>query len=183
MTLFQYLLGASFDILPEPVRRFHTLDCELFTSGRADVTAPRGSIGAKLLSLIAGLPAPGRNVETHVRFTPLPRSREFWRRNFAGRRYQSVMEATCDGRLIEHFGPFDLCFDLAASPDGLRWSLAEWRLLKIPLPRFTKPIIDCMEAGEGSRFTFDIDVVFPIIGPVVHYHGALVETVETAPAA
>ena len=131
-TLFQKLLGARFDILPEPVRRFHTLERELFTSGRADVTAPPRVLGASLLSLVAGLPAPGRDVETHVRFTPLSRGREYWRRNFAGRRYQSVMEAARDGRLIEHFGPFDLYFDLAASPEGLRWSLSDWRLLKIP---------------------------------------------------
>lgn len=180
-TLFQNLLGSTFDLLPEPVRRFHTLEHELFSGGRSDVTAPPRSLGALLLSLVAGLPARGRNVETYVRFSPLSRGREYWRRDFSGRRYQSVMEASRDGRLIEHFGPFDLYFDLAASPDGLRWSLSGWRLLKIPLPRFTKPAIECMEAADGTRFTFDIDVVFPIIGHVVHYRGVLDETPEAAP--
>jgi hypothetical protein len=174
-TLFRKLLGSDFELLPEPVRRFHTLERERFTSGRSDVTAPKRSPGALLLSLVAGLPAPGLDVETRVRFSPLPQGREYWRRDFAGRRYQSVMEAARDGRLIEHFGPFDLFFDLAASPDGLHWSLSEWRLLRIPLPRFTKPTIECLESGEGLRFMFDIDVVFPIVGRVVHYSGALEE--------
>jgi len=87
-TLFQSLLGASFDSLPEPVRRFHTLERELFTGGRSTITRPK-SLGAMLLAKIAGLPAPGENVETFVRFSPLPGGREYWRRDFAGRRYQS----------------------------------------------------------------------------------------------
>jgi predicted DCC family thiol-disulfide oxidoreductase YuxK len=180
-TLFQNLLGPGFDLLPEPVRRLHMLDRELFTGGRADVTAPRFSIGAALLSLVAGLPAPGRNVEAYVRFSPLSGGREFWRRDFAGRRYRSVMEAAKDGRLIEHFGPFDLYFDLAATRGGLRWRLSEWRFLKIPLPSLTTPRIDCFEGADGDRFTFDIDVQFPIVGTVVHYRGALVETPSAAP--
>ncbi len=181
-TLFQRLLGAAFDGLPEPVRRFHTLEHELFSGGRSDVAAPPRSLGALLLSLGAGLPAPGGNVETYVRFSPLSRGREYWRRDFAGRRYRSVMEAARDGRLIEHFGPFDLYFDLAASPEGLRWSLSDWRLLKVPLPRFTKPAIECLEAANGARFTFDIDVVFPIVGHVVHYRGVLDAAPEAAPS-
>jgi predicted DCC family thiol-disulfide oxidoreductase YuxK len=180
-TLFQNLLGASFEILPEPVRRFHVLERELFTRGRSDVTAPQRSLGAMLLSFVAGLPAPGQGVETYVRFSPLSRGREYWRRDFAGRRYHSVMEAARDGRLIEHFGPFDLYFDLCAAPDGLRWSLSDWRFLKMPLPRFTKPTIECFEAVDGEQFTFDIDVVFPVVGPVVHYRGALEEAPEAAP--
>ena len=123
----------------------------------------------------------GKNVETYVRFSPLSDNREFWRRDFSGRRYQSVMEAAPDRRLIEHFGPFDLYFDLSASPAGLRWSLSEWRLFKIPLPEFTKPAIECLEAAEGETFTCDIDVVFPIIGSVVHYSGSLREAPEAAP--
>lgn len=180
-TLFKDLLAERFGLLPAPVRRFHTLDREIFTSGRAKISAQGRGLGAEMLAYVAGLPAPGENVETHVRFTPLSGEREFWRRDFAGRRYESVMQAAPDGRLIEHFGPFDLYFDLTASPVGLRWSLAEWRLLKIPLPRATTPMIECFESAEGERFAFDIDVVFPIVGHVVHYSGSLAETPEDAP--
>ncbi|WP_255608264.1 DUF4166 domain-containing protein [Methylosinus sp. Sm6] len=180
-TLFRELLAERFDLLPAPVRHFHTLKRELFTGGRAKVSTKSRSLGTALLSFVAGLPATGENVETHVRFTPLPGKREFWRRDFAGRCYESVMQAAPDGRLIEHFGPFDLYFDLTASPAGLRWSLAEWRLLKIPLPRATTPMIECFESAEGERFAFDIDVVFPIVGHVVHYKGSLTETPEDAP--
>lgn len=180
-TLFQDLLAERFDLLPAPVRRFHTLERELFTGGRAIVSAQGRGFGAAMLAFLAGLPATGENVETHVRFTPLSGKREFWRRDFAGRRYESVMQAAQDGRLIEHFGPFDLYFALAATSAGLRWSLDEWRLLKIPLPRMTKPQIECFESAESQRFAFDIDVRFPIVGHVVHYDGSLAEAPEDAP--
>lgn len=173
--LFQRLLGPAFHELPEPVRRFHTLDREIFTSGRSTITAPR-SLGARLLALIAGLPSPGRDTPTTVHFTPLANTREFWRRDFAGRRYQSVMEASPNGQLIEHFGPFDLYFALSLRPNGLRWSLKSWSLLRVPLPKITTPRIECLETASGDAFAFDIDVTFPIIGPVVHYSGELDET-------
>ncbi|HMK90852.1 MAG TPA: DUF4166 domain-containing protein [Methylocystis sp.] len=178
-TLFRDLLGAAFDELPEPVRRFHMLDLERFTSGRSMVARPE-TFGARLLSWIAGLPAPGVNLETSVRFTPLARNREYWRRNFAGRRYRSIMEAATDGRLIEHFGPFDLYFALTPSARGLRWSLREWRLLKFPLPKRSTPSVECLETAEGDAFVFDIDVVFPLIGSVVHYAGALQDADDAA---
>jgi hypothetical protein len=177
--LFQRLLGPAIDELPEPVRRFHMLDREIFTSGRSTITAPR-SFGARLLALIAGLPSPGRNTPTAVRFTPLANAREFWRRDFSGRRYRSIMEASPNGQLIEHFGPFDLYFDLSAQANGLRWSLKSWRLLRIPLPKITTPKIECLETAASEAFAFDIDVIFPIIGPVVHYSGRLTELCSAA---
>jgi predicted DCC family thiol-disulfide oxidoreductase YuxK len=179
-TLFQSLLGPSFETLPEPVRRFHTLERERFTGGRATVARPKG-LGARLLSRIAGLPAPGHDVTTFVRFSPLGDAREFWRRDFAGRRYESIMRAAPDGRLIEHFGPFDLYFRLTPKAQGLAWSLDASRLLGVPLPRATAPRIDCFESADGDDFRFDIDVVFPLIGPVVQYSGRLRETPEAAP--
>jgi hypothetical protein len=81
-TLFQSFLAERFDLLPEPVRRFHSLEREIFTSGRAKVSAKERTLGAALLAFVAGLPALAEDVETHVRFTPLSDSREFWRRNF-----------------------------------------------------------------------------------------------------
>lgn len=116
-----------------------------------------------------------------MRFSPLSKTREFSRRDFAGRPYQSVMEAAANGRLIEHFGPFDLCFGLTATARGLRWSLQAWRFFRIPLPKFSTPTIECFEGAGGDAFTFDIDVIFPLVGQVVHYAGALREAPDAAP--
>lgn len=175
MTPFQRILGAAFDSLPIPVQRFHGLPDELHTAGFAEITAS-ANLGARLLCKIAGLPRPGRDVPVTVSFHPDGNGREFWDRHFAQRRYASTMEAGRDsdeGLLIEHFGPFDLLFRLGPGKDVLGWSLAAWRLLGIPLPKWSRPTIECTETADDERFVFDIDVAFPVVGHVVHYRGWL----------
>ena len=172
---FEMLLGADFERLPAPVRRVHGLRQPLKTAGRADVTAATGLL-ARLIAWNAGLPRPGRDMEVTVLFTPDGQGGERWDRRFGDRRYASSIsagEGRDRGLLIEHFGLFHLRFQLSPRPDGLAWSLAGWRLLGIPLPRWSVPHIDCLESADGERFTFDIDVTFPIVGWLIHYRGWL----------
>ena len=172
---FERLLGAAFEQLPAPVRQVHATRAPLRTAGRADVTAATGAM-AWLVSWFAGLPKPGRDIATSVVFTPDGKGGEHWERQFADRRYQSTMAVGAGrdkGFLIEHFGLFDLQFRLTPRADGLQWSLAGWRLVGIPLPGWSVPKVECLEAADGERFTFDIDVTFPLIGWLVHYRGWL----------
>lgn len=169
---FKRLLGDALENLPSPVRHLHSLEEAAFTAGRADITAARNP-AAWALCKVAGLPKPGRDVPVTVSFHPDGQGREFWERHFAGRRYASTMEAREDGLLVEHFGPFDLVFQLTPTEAGLVWSLAEWKFLGLPLPSCSRPVIECMETAEGDSFVFDIDVAFPLVGPVVHYLGWL----------
>jgi hypothetical protein len=172
---FQRILGGRFDALPSPVRRLHSLEKPVLTSGLADITAPANLL-AWLIGRIAGLPRPGRDIPVSVEFLPDGQGRELWKRRFASRRYASVMvagEGGDEGLLIERFGPFRLLFRLEPRAEGLAWSLERWRLPGLPLPRWTAPSIECLESGDGERFVFDIDVAFPIVGHVVHYRGWL----------
>lgn len=169
---FKRLLGDALESLPLPVRHLHGLEEAVFTAGRADITAARNP-AAWALCKVAGLPKPGRDVPVTVSFHPDGQGREFWERHFAGRCYASTMEARDDGLLVEHFGPFDLFFQLTPTDTGLAWSLADWKFLGLPLPSCSRPVIECMETGEGESFVFDIDVAFPLVGPVVHYRGWL----------
>lgn len=169
---FKRLLGDALESLPLPVRHLHSLEQAAFTAGRADITAARNP-AAWVLCKVAGLPKPGRDVPVTVSFQPDDLGREFWERHFAGRRYASTMEAREDGLLVEHFGPFDLFFRLTPTTDGLAWSLADWTFLGVKLPSWSRPVIECTETGEGDSFVFDIDVAFPLVGPVVHYRGWL----------
>lgn len=172
---FERLLGATFALLPAPVRRVHALRQPLQMSGRADVTVAAGAI-AWLICRIAGLPRPGRDLNVSVLFTPNGNGGERWERQFADRRYASAIaagEGQDQGNLIEHFGPFRLLFRLNPRPDGLAWSLAGWRLGALPLPRWSVPRIECLESADGERFTFDIDVTFPLVGWLIHYRGWL----------
>jgi hypothetical protein len=172
---FQHLLGDAFAGLPEPVRRLHSLQTNAATAGRADIVAASGPL-ARLICRLSGLPAPGRDVPVTVAFEIDGRGGEFWRRRFAGRRYQSGFEAGSGrraGLLCERFFPFVFFHRLTASPQGLRWDLVAWGLLWLPLPRRLMPPTVCFESGDGDRFVFDIDVKFPLIGQLIHYRGWL----------
>jgi hypothetical protein len=172
---FQQLLAADFDRLPEPVRRLHSLTRDVDTAGRAEITAPSNPL-AWLVSRLAGLPARGMDVPVTVAFHTDGNGGEYWRRRFGGRRYASGFRAgtgTHAGMLFERFWPFNLYHRLTPGERGLAWLLVEWCLFGIPLPRCTLPTINCFESADGDRFVFDIDVVFPIVGPVIHYRGWL----------
>jgi hypothetical protein len=172
---FERLLGAKLEELPAAVRRVHALRQPLKTEGLSEVTVAPGHM-ARFLCWLAGLPPAGRDVPVAVAFTPDAGGGERWERRFAGRRYASRItagEGREQGYLIEHFGPFYLRFQLRLQPDGLAWSLAGWRLGPLPLPEWTTPRIECLEGGDGDRFTFDIDVSFPAVGWVISYKGWL----------
>jgi hypothetical protein len=172
---FERLLGPELERLPAPVRRIHSLREPLATLGRAEITAANGFL-ARTICWFAGLPRPGRDVDVSVVFAPTKEGREHWHRTFADRRYASTMEFGTGrdaGLLIEHFGLFDLRFQLRVAPEGLIWSLIGWRFLRIPLPRWSLPRIACVESGDGERYSFDIDVTFPVIGWLMHYRGWL----------
>jgi hypothetical protein len=175
MTPFQRLLGADFDRLPAAVRDLHGLTGPAKTAGRADITAARNP-AAWFLCWFAGLPKPGRDVPVMVDFYPDGKGRERWDRTFAARRYSSTMEAATGreaGLLTEHFGIFRLFSRLTVREEGLAWSLVGWRILGIPLPRWTAPSVECLESGDGERFVFDIKFAFPVAGQVIHYRGWL----------
>jgi hypothetical protein len=172
---FERLLGTAFENLPAPVRYLHALRQPTRTSGRADVTVATGVV-VSLICWFAGLPRPGHDIDVSVTFTPDGSGGERWERQFADRRYTSAIAAD-EGKeqkyLIEYFSLFRLQFALTARPDRLEWSLAGWRLGALPLPRWSLPHIDCVEGADGERFTFDIDVTFPLVGPLIRYHGWL----------
>jgi hypothetical protein len=173
---FQLLLGDQFARLPEPVRRLHGLSGDTVTEGRAEITRSPGVL-PWLICLFSGLPAAGHDVPVTVAFQVDGQGREYWQRRFAGRRYASGFAVGGAGRnrlLCERFFPFQLYHRLTAGAEGLAWKLVGWKLLGVPLPRWTCPDVNCFESGDGDRFVFDIDVVFPIAGPVIHYRGWLV---------
>jgi len=174
---FQQLLGSDFVLLPEPVRRLHGLAADANTAGRADIVVGRGWL-PRLICLLSGLPAAGRDVPVTVAFHTDGNGGEFWRRRFAGRRYQSgfsVGRNSQAGLLCERFFPFVFFHQLTATPQGLRWDLVGWRLLWLPLPRWLMPPTVCFESSDSDRFVFDIDVKFPLIGQLVHYRGWLAQ--------
>ena len=77
------------------------------------------------------------------------------------------------GFLIEHFGLFDLALpiEVAARRIGL-----VARRLAVPAhsaAALERAAHQCVESADGDRYTFDIDVTFPLIGWLMHYRGWL----------
>lgn len=173
---FETIFGDAFPRLAEPVRRLHSLDREVIASGLSDITVDSGFL-PWLICLLAGLPRSGRDVPVRVRFVPDGKGCEDWYRRFADRRYQSQMRvaASHNPLLIERFGPFTLYFRLSLRGDSIDWTLVKWRVLGVPMPRWTMPTVACNESGQDDRFIFDIDAIFPIAGHVIHYRGWLKE--------
>jgi saccharopine dehydrogenase-like NADP-dependent oxidoreductase len=174
---FQRILGASFDQLPAPVRALHSLTHSLNTAGLAEIRTAPGPL-PWLICQIAGLPRDGSDVPVTVFFRPEGNGHEFWRRRFVDRRYASTLSTEeRDGKmlLIEQLGPFQLSFHLEPTSKGLVWLLVTWKFMGVPLPRWTLLKVKCLESGDGDRFVFDIDFAFPLIGPVIHYRGWLVQ--------
>ena len=172
---FRRVLGDAFERLPASVGAMHDLAEDTDTDGIAEIDAAPG-IGPWLVRLIAGLPKPGRNVPISVTIRPDGRGGEHWRRRFANRRYTSTMvagEGGLAGFLVERFGLFRLGFELRLVDEGLRWSLKRWRWLRVPLPSWTAPSIECLESDADDCFVFDIKVSFPFVGRVVDYRGWL----------
>ena len=172
---FQQILGPSFDALPEPVRRLHSLTAPTAVAGLADIEVAPGLIPS-LICWLAGLPKSGTGVPVSAAFTPDGRGGEHWVRRFGERRYASSFSAVRRGDenlLGERFGPFSLEFRLQASRTGLSWLLVDVTCVGIRAPRWAVPKVGCLERGEGGRFAFDIKAALPFVGPLIHYIGWL----------
>lgn len=172
---FQRVLEGSLDVLPEPVRRLHSLTAPAAVAGLADIQVAPGLIPS-LICWLAGLPKSGIGVPVTVEFRPDGRGGEHWVRWFGERRYASSFSAALlagENLLLERFRPFRLEFRLQASAAGLSWLLVGVACVGVRAPRWAVPKVRCMESGDGDRFRFDIDAAMPLIGPLIRYRGWL----------
>ena len=180
LPLYRRVLGPDFDRLPPEIRALHDIDRPARAAGRCEIRR-----GDNRLALWAGgllrLPLPGREMPVAVDFLPGD-GREIWRRDFAGRGFQTVQEACAGapGEMIERFGPLAFRLALSASRERLILKLRGVRFLGVPLPRPLWPRIAAGERVEGGAFVFDIAVGLPLIGLLVHYRGWLKRCAETA---
>jgi hypothetical protein len=79
-----------------------------------------------------------------------------------------------DNLLIERFGLFRFGFTLPSGPDGLHMQLCRWWWCSIPLPLALAFRSGAREWEEDGRFHFDVPIILPLVGLLVHYRGWLV---------
>lgn len=182
-SVYPRTLGPVFASLPPVLQRLHQPGPRAVWAGSAEVSRGRNPVAALVCGLF-GFPQAGVQPVT-VTFTTDAQGRETWARRFGNRLMQSTQAAGL-GRdawlVVERFGPFR--FGLALDWDGrqLRIIPRSWALGPLPLPRRLMPKGPAWEEEVAGRFHFHVEIILPVIGPVVRYEGWLLPQEDPVPA-
>ncbi len=168
-------LGPIFDDLPPLLQQLHRPGPRSVWRGRAEVTRGK-NLMALLVATLFRFPKAGFGQPVEVTFTTDPQGRETWTRRFGAQPMRSTQEAG-SGRdaalIVERFGPFR--FGLALDWDGTRLQIIprRWGIGPLPLPLWLMPHGPAWEDVQDGRFRFHVQIILPLIGPVVRYDGWL----------
>lgn len=178
ISIFEENLGReTFDMMPLALRALHGHAGVPVWCGRSEVRAAE-SLLPRLVAKLFGFPASGSDIPVTVTVDrdigEDGAGRESWVRNFAGRRFSSVLRQHGDGTFWETFGPFSFRLGLAADRDGLVMPVTGWKLGPVPLPQVLAPRSRTREyEDEQGRFCFDVRLTLPVLGLFAHYRGWL----------
>jgi hypothetical protein len=171
-SVFQRVLGGSFERLPPLVQHVHDARPTKKLVGRADVE--RGSHWlVSVLAPIASLPPTAKDISLTVSIDAGD-STETWSRNFSGHVMRSRLWAKGD-LLAERLGPITLLFALSVDQARLEWRVAGARYLGVPLPSGWFAGASASEQVVDGRYTFDVRATLPLVGLLVRYRGWLAE--------
>jgi hypothetical protein len=170
ISLFRRLLGASFDQLPDPIRRVHDDRPHSVLAGRCHITRGAG-LPVRLLGWAASLPQSGNDLPLTVSFVR-DGAREVWSRDFGGHPMRSTLTER-NGLLEEVLGPARFSFALRVDDGQVAWSVVAIRVLGLPLPAAWFRAVTARQSVQAGRYTFDVRAELPWIGLLVHYHGWL----------
>jgi hypothetical protein len=172
-TLFQTALGAKWRELPPCVRRLHSVQGVESFSGLAQVTRGRGLV-ARVAAWLLGFPEAGDGVPLTITKTKTPAG-EVWERNFAGRRFRSVLTPSDRAQHYrERFGPFTYEQELPVEDGVLHFPVRRGWFLGVPLPSLLLPRSCSREFAANGAFHFDVGLYAPLTGAlIVRYQGRL----------
>jgi hypothetical protein len=180
-SLYRRLLGPAWAQLPAAVAEMHDVadTGERVARGWVDVERGRGAL-ARLAATLAGFPDAADAGEIEMRFEARD-GIEIWTRRFGDKVFRSRQSAG-RGRnadlLAEDLGPFRILMSLALEDGRLKLAVRGWQFLGLPLPLALAPAGEVYEEERDGRFHFHVEVMAPLIGPIVRYTGWLVP-VET----
>jgi hypothetical protein len=115
--LLRDILRASFDAMPESVRRMHDIESTRDVRGISRVIGGTNSVSC-LIRIVAALPKPAHRASIHIRFGK-GQNLEEWDRHFGNSRFRTVMKR--EGHyLAEHLVAFPVTFvhEVSADRDG-----------------------------------------------------------------
>lgn len=169
--LFAKALGASFELLPAPIKATHlTVDISHW-QGQASVLRGQG-IWSHVVGRLFGFPPQGENVPVEVTKTVTAKG-ETWQRRFGKRGFRSHL-AYVDGGITESFGPFAFRLGLNVQESDLHFPVESGRFGPLALPNWLLPVSIAREHVLEGRFCFDVKLHAPVTrGLLVHYRGYL----------
>lgn len=177
-TLYQRVMGDEYQKLSPAVQSLHRVFGNEGASGKASVK--RGtSFLSKCVALVGGFP-PAGNYNILMDFVE-DDGVESWTRNFYNEtgHHKFTSHLSQSGHyLIERFGPMRFYFDIYSLDGALIMDIKKWSIFNIPMPLFLgpKPVATESQITEGPEkgsFCFDVQILMPLIGEVVHYKGSL----------
>lgn len=171
-SLYEHILGASFNDLPPALRQIHDARPFKHYVGRCAVERGTGLL-ARLLAVLARLPPSHDDVPVEVEITSSAQG-EAWARRFGTHRMDSVLRHR--GRVLEErLGAVTLRFQLAATPSGISWHLCGTRFLWLPLPAAWFSACTADEKTDGTRYLFEVRAEMRGAGLLVGYRGWMTE--------
>ncbi|MFL6254863.1 MAG: DUF4166 domain-containing protein [Pyrinomonadaceae bacterium] len=176
VTLYERLVGESWNGLDEPVRRLH------LRARGAGLFAVRRGEGrlARIVARLMGLPEGGEAVQLLLAVEPHGEG-ERWRRNFAGRDFVTEQSEHAGTLLAERAGPFELLFRLKVEGGALAYRHAGAALragsLRVNMPRLLAPRVEAWERAGEDGVHVSVCVTAPLVGLLIRYEG-LVRTKE-----
>jgi Domain of unknown function (DUF4166)/Saccharopine dehydrogenase NADP binding domain len=182
-TLFQTALGERWLQLPRSVQRLHSVQDRESFSGRARVTRGRGLL-ARLAAWCFAFPTAADDVELTLTKTQTPRG-EIWERDFAGRRFRSVLTASVrPWHYRERFGALTYEQALPVENATLSFMVERGWFLGVPMPSFLLPRSCAKEFAVNDHFHFDVGLYAPLTGElIVRYQGQIRPDAAGAPGA
>jgi hypothetical protein len=176
-SLHARLLGEAFEKLPAAVRDLHNgAPCGVFR-GLAKVERGVHPI-ARLAAWLIGFPKAGSGVPVCVAIEASS-DREIWRRDFAGRCFESELSLSREPNsriLVERFGPARVGLALNVDNDRLCIVPCWMTLFGVRLPAALAPKGETYECEVEAQFSFHVEIMLPLIGHLVSYRGQLVRT-------
>ncbi len=173
--IYDAAMGAAIERLAEPVRAFHRAPAPARFVGRASVARGSNPL-ARIVASVMGLPPSSPDCEVEVLVTRDDTNVETWRRTFAGRAFVSSQlpgRGRWQGLIVERIGPMAFAYAVIERRGKLHLDIRGWSASGIPMPAFLGPGADAFEHGADGRFNFDVAMLLPVIGLVVHYRGWL----------
>ncbi|MCF6219743.1 MAG: DUF4166 domain-containing protein [Robiginitomaculum sp.] len=170
--LFQQVLGADFDKLPEVVRFGHEVSNTKIMHGRVDVVRGKNPL-AQLAASIIGFAKTGTDRPITISMD-VRGGHETWIRTIDGKAFRSTLsKGPKPYEIYERFGPIKFKMKFRIADERLHYDIVSAKMLGIPFPKFLLPKSITHEREQDGKFIFDVEIRLPLLGRLIAYKGWL----------